>query len=169
MNFTIIRNAMMFVALLLTQAAVLNHIHIFDYITPMLYAYFIIRMRRDVPRWAILIWCFALGLCADILTNTPGVGAASMTLAGLVQPYLLKLFVTQESAEDLRPSFATLGTAKYVSYASTLVFIHCLTFFALEAFNFFAWQQWLIATFGSTLLSTVLILAVENVRTSGKP
>ena len=164
MNLNIVGNIVFFIILLTVQALVLNHIHLFGYATPLLYIYFVLATRRGQAKWATLLWGFALGLAVDIFTNTPGVAAASMTLAALVQPYLLELFVPRDSADDLRPSPATLGPGKYASYATILVAVQCLAFFTLEAFNLYNWAQWAACTGGSTLLTIILVLVTENIR-----
>lgn len=164
MNLNIIRNVVFFIILLLLQALVLNHIHLFGCATPLLYVYFVLTTRRNQPRWATLVWCFALGLAVDTFSNTPGVGAASMTLAALIQPYLLELFVPRDSADDLRPSPLTLGVSKYVSYTIIMVLTYSLMFFTLEAFNFYNWLQWLCCVAGCSALTVILILAIENLR-----
>ena len=107
-----------------------------------------------------------MGLCVDISSNTPGVGAASLTLVGLLQPYLLNLFMPRDSQENFQPTMKTLGVTKYVWYALSLIFIHCLSFFTLEAFNLFHWLQWLGCVFGSTILTALLLMAVERLRSS---
>ena len=45
-----------------------------------------------------------------------------------------------------------------------LVFLYCLIFFSLEAFNFFNWLQWLKCVGGSTVLTLILLMTIENVR-----
>ena len=152
----------LFVLFCLVQALVLNHIHLLGYATPLLYVDFVLSFKRTYPKWAILVWCFALGISIDTFSNTPGVAAGAMTLVGALQPYILEPFVPRDSAEDLTPSFHTLGITKYMTYAFVLVFIYTLAFFALEAFSFFNWQQWLFTTGGSILLTYVLILVIEN-------
>ena len=54
--------------------------------------------NRNFPKWGILLWCFALGLCVDIFSNTPGVAAAAMTLTAAIQPYVLNLFTQRDTA-----------------------------------------------------------------------
>ena len=155
-----------FVVLCLVQALVLNQIHLFGYAMPLLYVYFVISFPRNYPKWAILLWSFALGLCVDMFTNSPGVGAASLTLIGALQPYLLELFVPRDAIETLKASSAMLGKTKFAVFASILVSLFCLVCFALEAFNFFNWQSWLLCAGGSTLLTLLLILSLETVRKS---
>ena len=147
----------------LVQALVLNHIHLLGYATPLLFVDFVLSFRRGTARWAILLWCFALGLCIDIFSNTPGVASGSMTLMGLLQPYLLEPFVPRDSADDLVPSMRTLGVGKFITYALIMVVIFTVTFFALEAFSFFNWQQWLITVGSSFALTFILILVIENI------
>ena len=151
-------------ALFVVQALVLNNIHLFGYATPLLYVYFPLTLRRGTPRWAALLWCFAMGLAVDIFSSTPGVASASMTLVGLIQPYVLTLFAPRDSADDLRPSPITLGVSKYVNYIIIIVLLYTLTFFSLEAFNLYNWTQWALCTASSAVLTIVLILVIENIR-----
>lgn len=164
MNLSVIRHFFTFIILCLVQALVLNHINLFGCATPLLYVYFILLFRRGFPRWAVLLWSFLTGLCVDIFSNTPGVAASSATLLGLLQPYLLNLFVPRDSPEDLMPSMKSLGVARYIYYTIIGVLIYNTLFFTMEAFNFFNWLQWLMNIGGSTALTVVLILAIENVR-----
>lgn len=164
MNISVIRHFFTFVILCLAQALVLNHINLYDCATPLLYVYFIMLFRRGFPKWAILLWSFLTGLCVDIFSNTPGVAASSATFLGLLQPYLLSLFTPRDSPEDLMPSMQSLGVAKYIYYTIVCVFIYNTLFFSIESFNFFNWLQWLKDIGGSTVLTIVLILAIENIR-----
>jgi len=164
MNIEIIRYFLTFAVLCLIQTLVLNHINLFGCATPFLYVYFIMLFRRGYPKWGILLWSFMLGLSVDIFSNTPGVAAASATLLGLLQPYMLRLFIQRDSADDLMPTMKSLGVAKYIYYTIVCVFIFNLLFFTLESFSFFNWLQWLMNIGGSTALTTILILVVENVR-----
>lgn len=162
MSLKFIRNIFSFIILLLVQALVLNHIRLFECATPLLYVCFVLPTPHDQPRWATLLWCFALGLCVDVFSNTPGVAAASMTLIGLLQPYLLILFLPRDSPDDLVPSFGTLGMGKYIAYTAIIVFVYCLAFFTLEAFNFYNIVQWAACVGGSAVLTMLLILVIEN-------
>ncbi len=162
MNYELLKRFGAFVLLCLVQSMILNQIHLFGVATPLLFVFFAITFRRNYPKWAILVWCFMMGLCVDTFSNTPGVGSASLTLLGAVQPYLLELFTPRDSAEDMRPTMKTMGVAKYGYYAIICTIILNVTFFALEAFSFFNWQQWLLCVGTSTLLTIVLVITIEN-------
>jgi len=164
MKIEIIEKIAVFIVLSLVQVLVLNHIDLFGCATPFLYVYFILLFRRGFPRWAVLLWSFMLGLCVDIFSNTPGVAASSCTITGLLQPYVIELFVTRDSAEYMKPCMATLGTAKYVWYTLLLVFVFNVFFFTAEAFSFFNWQHWLMDICGSTALTFLFIIIIDNLR-----
>lgn len=164
MKIEVIRHFFTFIILCLVQVLVLNHIELFGCATPLLYVYFIMLFRRGFPRWAVLLWSFCLGICIDMFSNTPGVAAASATLLGLLQPYLLNLFAPRDSSDDIMPTMKSLGVARYVWYTVICVFVFILFFFTVEMFSFFNWLQWAKNIGGSTVLTVVLILVIENVR-----
>ncbi len=164
MNIDLIKSIGLFVVLLLAQALVLNHIHLFNCATPFLYLYFVLHFRRNYPKVGVLFWCFLLGLSVDVFNNTPGVAAASMTFIGFIQPGLFSLFIPRDSADDLEPSPKTIGATSYFYYTLIIVLVYCVLFFMLETFNFFNWLQWIEYVGGSTVLSLIMILVIENLR-----
>ena len=164
MNIQLLKGIFSFAILLLVQVMVLNHIHFFNCATPLLYVYMVLLFPRNYPRWAELLLCFIMGFFVDVFSDTPGVSMASMTFLGLIQPTVLKMFLQRDSADDLAPSMHSLGAYKFGYYAIMMVLIYCVTFFSLETFNFFNWLQWIESVVGSTILSAILILAIENFR-----
>ena len=164
MSIDLLKRLGLFIILCAVQILILNHIHLFDVATPFLFVYFAISFRRNSPKWAVILWCFAMGLAVDVFSNTPGLASGSLTLVGLIQPYLMELFTPRDSVDDLECSVLTLGKGKYALLATILLFVFCLFFFALEAFTFFNWIYWLVCTCSSTALTLVLILAIESIR-----
>ena len=164
MAVDIIRRLIIFVALLLAQVLVLNRIQLFHCATPLLYIYFVIIFPRRYPRWAILLWSFAMGLCVDMFNNTPGVAAASTTIIGFLQPYLIELFLPREAEDDIKSSAQTLGVGHFISLSAILVIVFCLVFFAIELFSFASWTYWLQCAGGSALLTFILIMTLESLR-----
>ena len=159
-----LRRVVIFVALLLAQALIFNFIHVFGCATILLYVYFVVIFPRNYPRWANLLWSFLLGLSADLFTNTPGMAAASLTLVGFLQPYLLELFLPREAPEKMKSAISTLGATKFFLMALALVLVHCLVFFTIESFGFFNWLQWLYNIVGTTVLTVSVLMTVESVR-----
>ena len=79
---TFISRIVWFVMLLLLQALVFNHVHIFGYATPMPYIYFLLILPSVTPRWLYVLLGFLLGLSVDLFTNTPGMAAGALCLSG---------------------------------------------------------------------------------------
>ena len=164
MKIDLVRRLIAFFVLLVAQVLILNHIHLFDMATPLLYVYFVITFHRNMPKWMILVWSFVLGLLVDIFSNTPGLAAGCITMIAFVQPYLLELLVPRDSVEDLESSVRTLGFTKFLVLSAVLTVVYCLLFFALEAFSFFNWLLWLERAIASAVLTLVLIFAIESIR-----
>lgn len=164
MTIETINRILTFIVLVLAQALVLNHIHLFGMATPLLYVMFALHFRRNYPRWGVLLWCFGIGLAVDTFSNTPGVAAGSMTLIGLLQPYVMRPFIPRDSADDFEPSIRTMGFSSFFYYMLTLVVVYCIMFFTLEQFAFFSSLQWIGCVIGSIILTTLLIIVIENLR-----
>ena len=160
----LVNRLVMFVVLLVVQVLVLNHVWLLNVATPLLYVYFAITFPRNTEKGEVLGWCFFLGLLIDIFSNTPGLAAGTLTLIGMTQTYLVELFVPRDSVENLEVSAATLGWGKFSMLSGILTLIYCLLFFILEAFNFFDWQLWILRAVCSTVLTLLLMLAIESVR-----
>lgn len=156
--------AIYIVILALLQALVFGRIHLFGYATPLMYVYLALQMPRNTPHWLIMLLCFILGLTVDILQNTPGLAAASITLVGFLQPYILSLFLKKEDPENYRPSMHEMGFVRYLTYALILLLIFSVTLFSLEAFSFTHWVEWLLSIISSLALTTILILVYERLR-----
>ena len=60
-----------------------------------------------------------------------------------------------------------MGWGAYMRYVVINVVFCEIIFFALEAFSFFNWQDTLINIGGSSLLTILIISAIEGIRTSG--
>jgi rod shape-determining protein MreD len=164
MAIDILRRLLTLVVFCLIQALVLNQIHLFDCATPLLYVYFVIMFPRNYPKWGVLLWSFAMGLCIDMFSNTPGMASASLTLIGALQPYLLELFLPRDAEENIKSSATTLGWPKFSTFTIILVFIYCLVFFSIEALSFFNWLLWLESVVGSAVLTIALILTLDSLR-----
>ena len=164
MLYDFLRRLTVMVVLCLAQALVLNRIQLFHCATPLLYAYFAIIFPRSYPKWAILLWCFSMGVIVDAFSNTPGVAAASMTLIGALQPYLLELFLPRDVDDHVKASSHAMGVGNFMSLASILMVIYCVVFFTINLFSFFNWIYWIECVVGSALLTLALIFTLENLR-----
>lgn len=168
---TFINRFLRLVLLLALQVFIFNHVQIFGYATPMICVYFLLLFPLSTPRWVILLWGFALGFLQDTFANTPGMNAASLTLIAFIQPMLLKTFSSQDKEDDdetLLPSAVSMDWSHFLRYAAMAVIIQQMVFYLLEMFSFFNLLEMLINICGGSLMSFLIIWAMESVRTGGK-
>lgn len=163
MTSDILKRLGFMVLLVMLQVLVLNHIQLFNIATPLLIIMLPLHFDSEQPRWSAMLWCFCTGLMTDIFSNTPGVAAGSMTLIGLIQPMVVKLFVPEKD-EVFRPTLKNMGWMKYIAYSLFLILVFCLAFFTLEAFSFFNPIVWIESIGYSTLLTFAIVLAIEKIR-----
>jgi rod shape-determining protein MreD len=164
MALVLLHRVTMFLILLAAQVLILNHVHLLDVAMPLLYIYFAITFRRGFPRWIILLSCFFMGLIVDMFSSTPGLAAGTMTLVGFIQPFLVERTAPRDSAEDMEISVAIMGFGGFAFLSGVITTLYCLVFFTLEAFSFFEWLVCLERIIASSLLTWILILAIESVR-----
>lgn len=148
---------------------VLNHIHLFGYATPLPYVYFLLLFPLGTSRWSITCWGFACGLLCDFVSLTPGLGAASLTLCAFVQPLLLSAVAPKDAPEEMPANFHTLGFWGYTRYAAMLTALFFVAYYLLLSFSFSHLTDLAISLGSSWLLTLLLCLTMESVRSSKKP
>ena len=161
---SVLKRLLWLATLVVAQMMVFNHIHLMGYATPLVFVYFLLLFPLGTSRWSILLWGFLCGLVTDVVSLTPGVGAASMTLTAFVQPLLLKRFEPQNALEDMQASYSTLGFWTYVRYASILTAIFSVAYFMVLAFSFFHLHDFAITLVSSWGLTLLICLSIEGVR-----
>ena len=72
MNIDFIHRIGLMVFFISVQVLILNHIHLFNVATPLVYVYFILLFPRNQQRWVSILLAFFLGLILDSFSNTPG-------------------------------------------------------------------------------------------------
>ena len=164
MTVDTIKRALFLVLLVLLQALVFNHIHIFGFSTPLLYLLLPLSFDSRQKRWSSLLWCFPRGILTDIFSNPPGMASASMTVLGLLQPPVLRLFIQKDEEVVVNPSVAAMGWLKYVSYTLLLTLSYSIVFFTLEFLSFHDIILWVSSLGGSTLLTVLILVFIDRIR-----
>lgn len=155
--------------LLLLQVLFFDQIHPWGYGAPLLCPLIVITLPLGTSRTAAMLWGFCTGFVADIFAGTPGISSAALTLTAFLQPILLdNLVETDNSKEEVHPSFSTLGRWKYTRLIALLLLIHHTTYFALEGFSYFFLTDIAVSMGVSYAFSLMLILLVEHVRNPKK-
>lgn len=135
---TILNQVLAFVALVLMQAMVLDHLDLANgWVVPYLYVFFLIALPFNTPPWATLLLGFVLGMAMDFFTSTPGMHASACTLMAFVRLLMLRLLAPRDGYDPLkRPNVAHMGMAWYITFASVLILVHHLWLFFVEVYRF---------------------------------
>lgn len=161
MKINVLNEVVLFVLLLLLQVLLLNRISIFGVATPFLYIYFLIKLPKGSHRFYVIIAGFLMGLIIDVFLNTPGVNAAATTIVAALRKPLMDLFFSREEFDDFVPGIYR-GTTDFIRFAVVMVLLHQTLLFFIESFTFFNLANTLVRIAASSLLTLVLILALDS-------
>ncbi|MBR5841537.1 MAG: rod shape-determining protein MreD [Bacteroidaceae bacterium] len=150
--------------LTLVQVLVLNNIFLFGVATPFLYIYPILILNKHINHNILMLIAFAAGLLVDIFSNTPGVNAGAAVLIAYMRPGVLRMYAPREEFDDFEPSIHVLGPMPFLRYALTALLIHHAAVFLLEAFSLAHIGYLSLRIVCSTLLTTMLVMAIEFIR-----
>lgn len=163
MSKEILKYLLLFIVLVVAQVVVFNHLCLFNVAVPLVFIYFIIKLPVDLSVNWVMTFSFLLGLIIDIFSNTQGMNALSCTVIAAIRLPVLRLYFPREDdMSNPEPSLRTLGPGVYMKYIITVIAIYCTLFFVIEAFTFYNWLLMLIRIAASTLLTFVVILAVDS-------
>lgn len=164
---TTLNRTLLFITLTLLQVLVFNHTHIMGYATPMPFIYLILSLHSTTSRATYIILGFAIGLIVDIFSNTIGECAAATTLLALVAPNLLNAFSPADRDDDgFAPSPRTMKWSGYIKYALSATAVYCIAFFALDCFAIAHTAQMAIHIASSTVITLLVICAIEHIHLS---
>ncbi|MBK7383455.1 MAG: rod shape-determining protein MreD [Flavobacteriales bacterium] len=158
MIVTIIANVFRFIALMLLQVLVLDHLDIANgWMVPYLYLLFLLMLPFELPAWASLLIGAFTGLVMDLFSNTPGMHMSACVIMMFVRLRWLKLIAPREGYEfGMRPTVPRMGLVWFVTYAGVLILIHHLWLFFVEIHRFDSF----FSTFLRAVLSAVFTLGL---------
>lgn len=159
MRGLIIRNIIRFIALIVIQIFVLNNIYLGGYISPMLYAMFILMLPSRVGRIPTLLIGFVLGLSIDVCSNMLGFHACAITVMAFCRIMFAEKIITR--GEDISidtPSLYSVSPQFFIYYSALLLLIHSLVFFSLDYFDFADIFNVVISSVLTTIVTLVLVI-----------
>ena len=150
-----------FVALVLFQVLVINHIRLGGYVHPYIYLIFIMLLPFNTPKWQLLVLGFLLGLTIDLFTGTPGLHAGATTLMAFCRPSIIKLVSGNQKFENVQePNLRHLDGIWIFRYVLCMVLVHHFTLFFLESFSVYLIGQVLLRILLSVPVSIFLIMMI---------
>lgn len=150
-----------FIALVVFQVLILNHINFLGYINPYIYILFIALFPITNNRISLLLLSFLLGLTIDFFLDTGGIHAAASVFIAYVRPVVLKSsFGTIYEHQSIK--FNTVDFGSKLTYFTLLTVLHHLVLFSLEIFSvskiIFILQKTLLSSIFTILLSMVITI-----------
>ena len=168
MNKTLL-NIIRFVALVLLQVLIINHIRLGGYVHPCVYIVFVMLLPITIPDWQLLLAGFFLGLCIDMFTGTLGLHAGATTLMAFCRPGIIRLVSGSQKLENVQePNLNQLGIVWFLRYAICMVLVHHFALYLMESFSFHLIGQVLLRILLSVPVSVFLILMILYIFSSHK-
>ena len=160
MNRTLL-NIIRFVALVVAQVLLINHIRLGGYVHPYVYLIFVMLLPINTPGWQLLIAGFSIGLVIDLFMGTLGMHAGATTMMAFCRPAIIRIVSGSQKLENARePNINQLGFPWFLRYTLCMVLVHNFTYFMLEGFSFHLVGQALLRILISVPVSTFLIIVV---------
>jgi rod shape-determining protein MreD len=119
---------------MLLQVFVLNQLHLFGYISPMVYLIFVYNYPTAQNRTALLSIGFVFGIILDIFTDSLAFNTLSLLIITYFRPYLLG-FIFGIATEQKSFKFSDTALVQRMSYLGLLVLIHHSVFFIAEGMS----------------------------------
>ena len=163
MTYKILQYTFLFLVCVLFQVLVFNRIILFNIAIPIIFIYFLIRLPINLKLYYVFTLAFILGLIIDIFSDTPGVNALACTLiAALRIPIYYAYMEKDDITSRLTPCISTMGFVDYSKYLLTFIVIYCVFVFTIEYFNFADVKDIVIMSSASSVLTFVILLAVDS-------
>jgi rod shape-determining protein MreD len=135
MNNLIINNSFRFLALVLLQVLVLNHINLFGYLNPMVYIVWVVLFPIRKNKNSFLILSFLLGLSIDFFSDSGGINAAATLFIAFIRLPILKIVLKKTDFDFLLFNLRAISFGKAFLFISVLTITHHFIIFSLEYFS----------------------------------
>lgn len=149
---------MMFVVLVLIQVLIFNQVHFGGFLNPFIYVLFILLLPLSLPRYAVLLLSFLLGITIDWFSNSPGLHASATVLMGFFRSPVVNLISLKESDQSDFPGLQLTGWRWFLTYAAILVIIHHFFLFYIEVFSFENFFRTLLRSIASSMFTVGIIV-----------
>ncbi|MDA0714784.1 MAG: rod shape-determining protein MreD [Bacteroidetes bacterium] len=152
-----------FILLLLVQGLLLINVNIFGGFGHVnLYVLVILLLPIKSPRLLDMVIAFALGLGVDMFYNSPGLHASALVFTAFVRPLVIRILTPRDDYDFTdRPVISSLGWLWYVRYAGSVLLLHSLWLYLLEAFDISLLGKSVLTALTSSMLTLVTIVILD--------
>lgn len=142
------------------QTLLFNHLQLLGGVV-LVYMIALLKMPVEVNRNIQILTGFVCGLIIDIFCNTLGMHTLATVTVMFFRVPILHLFINSEDVKSGVPSNSLMGMSSYIRYAITILAIHCILLYFIEAFTLFNIWTTLLKIVISLLLNTIAIISLE--------
>jgi len=162
---SIVSQILIFVFYLLLQIFFVRQLVLFDYAFCFVYVASIILLPFEINKMTLILLGFVAGITVDIFYNTIGANAASMTLIAFVRPAVIGVLAPQRGYDERQTlSLNSMGLSWFITYATTLIFIHHFVLFLLEASDWELFFPVMLKVICSTIFTTIIVVIIQFFR-----
>ena len=145
--------------LAIIQILFFNQIHLFGYITPMLYFYYILITPNKVNFSLFLVLAFAVGFTIDSFSDSNGLHAASCVFLAFVQRFWLNITNGQNKYDEIGAGDPVkFPPLTFTLFIVPLIVVFHFVLFMLEAFDFSLTLVVIKTTATTSLLSFLFVM-----------
>jgi hypothetical protein len=157
------KNILRFLFFILLQVTVIRHLDLGIFFNPFVFVGAILMLPVRLDKTWVLLIAFATGLIVDMFYNTMGMNAAACSFMAFCRPSILRLYAPAgDYNADATATTGSMGIRWMLSYAGTLIFLHHLILFYLEALSFHSFFTTLLKVILSGIASLVLLLIIQS-------
>ena len=161
---SLVINILRFIFLVGFQVFILNFVELSGYINPFLYVLFLLLLPLEIPNWLLLVLAFVLGFAVDVFSGIMGIHAAACLFMAYCRPFVLSILSPRGGYEPgVAPTIRDLGLTWFLSYAGSLILLHHLVLFFLEAFSLGEFFTTMFRVLVSTAFSLLLVLLAQYI------
>jgi len=158
MNNALLKYGYLLLLLPFLQVSIFNNVLLFGYINPYIYIIFIFVFPLAKNKTTVLLTSFLLGIFIDLLTNDGGIHAFAIVFIAYIRLFLLFVLTGKNDSDIEQLKIEELSFPILFIWISLLTLIHHFLIFALEQFSFSKFDNLLLKTSLTSLLSIVLII-----------
>ncbi|PPK85852.1 rod shape-determining protein MreD [Neolewinella xylanilytica] len=161
----LVNSSLRFVLLLLVQVFIFNQVAWGwgqgDLLFVFVYPLFVAMLPLRLPRPAVILLGFLLGLSVDFFSETIGLHAGALTLTAYLRPFILRLIQPRDGYNiKANPSIYDMGGGWMFRYLALLLLAHLVMFFLLQTFSIYFLSDIVLKTVFSLPASLVVTFAI---------
>ena len=161
----IVKNIGWFCGLIVFQIFIIDAIDLgiySAYFSPLLFSFFILRLKLETSVFTLLIYAFVLGISIDVFRDTIGLNAAALLVVAILRKYFLAIISERDDFDSMiELDFFNLGIVRYLIYFGLGIMTHHFVFVLLEQFSFNHFFLLLYQSFVNTIIALIILFFIQ--------